>query len=102
MNPTDWLGLRCRRAPERLAQVMLDALPSTSDSVADALAAGALGLYARVLREGTGGRADALPLLAADALLTHALEAVAELEPERIESFAHRWGPAGRLAELEA
>jgi hypothetical protein len=39
---------------------------------------------------GRGGREDALALLAADALLTHALEAQAELDPDGVAEFAAR------------
>jgi hypothetical protein len=71
------------------------------DDVAEALAAGAEALLARVLR-GSGGREDALPLLAADALLTHALEARAEADPDAVAGFAARWGGAGRVGRLES
>jgi hypothetical protein len=68
-------------------------------TVADALAEGAIALYARVLA-GTGRREDALPLLAADALMTHALEAQAAADPLGLAAFSERWGAAGRLGEL--
>jgi hypothetical protein len=79
---------------------MLAALPADArGSVADTLAAAAVGLYAQ-LRAGTGCREDALPLLAADALLTHAVEAQAEADPGALAEFCERWGAAGALAEL--
>jgi hypothetical protein len=97
-----WLRERLPDAPPRLLSAMESALPTDASAdapVADALAEGALALYARVL-QGTGGREDALPLLAADALMTHALQAQAEADPEGIAAFTERWGAAGRLAEL--
>jgi hypothetical protein len=79
---------------------MLAALPDDpAAGIPDALAEGALALYARVVA-GSGGREDALPLLAADALLTHAFEAQAQLDPAGILALAQRLGATGRLAEL--
>lgn len=95
----EWLRARLPRAPEPLVQRMIDALPAGDAAVPDALAAGALALYEATVR-GAGGREDALPLLAADALLTHAFEAQAELDPAGIGAFADRWGAAGRLGAL--
>lgn len=94
-----WVRTRLGGAPERLIDEMVSALPATALSDAEALAEGALALYARVL-SGTGGREDALPLLAADALLTHAHAACAETDPAGLDAFAARWGGAGRLAEV--
>ena len=96
-----WLARRLEDAPPSLRETMLAALPEEDGgSVADSLAAGALSLYERLLRAGTGGREDALPLLAADALMTHALEAQAEADPDGMAEFARRWGGAGKLGEL--
>jgi hypothetical protein len=78
---------------------MIGALPAAAASVPDALADAALRLYAEVAR-GDGSREDALPLLAADALLTHAFQAQAELNPAGVAELASRWGGAGRLGEL--
>lgn len=78
---------------------MLAALPRDSQPLPDALAGAALGLFQQVLA-GDGGRDDALPLLAADALLTQAFEAQAELDPEGIARLADCWGAHGRLGEL--
>lgn len=92
----DWVRTRLAGAPPRLIDEMVSALPRTAETDAEALAEAALSLYARVV-SGTGGREDALPLLAADALLTHAHEACAETDPAALEAFAARWGGAGRL-----
>lgn len=93
-----WLRERVPNAP-RLLEAMLSALPSNAASVPDALSEGALTLYEQVM-QGTGGREDALPLLAADALLTHAFQAQAELDPAGISELARRCGGAGWLGEL--
>lgn len=95
-----WLRGRAGDAPQALMDEMLGALPDgASDSVADALAEGALTIYRRLLHT-AGGREDALPLLAADALLTHALQAQAETDPDGLDAFDRRWGAAGALALL--
>lgn len=96
-----WLRERVLGAPPTLLEAMaaeLAAAPSDeATGVPDALAAAALRLYHRVV-EGRGGREDALPLLAGDALLTHAFQAQAERDPEGLAAMAARWGAGGRLA----
>ena len=94
----DWLRTRLADAPTSLLEQMVAVLPEDG-TVPDALAAGAMSLYEHVLR-GTGGRGDALPLLAADALLTHALEARAEMDADGVGEFAEAWGGAGRIGAL--
>ena len=98
-----WLRDHAGDAPPALLAAMAAALSADDGDdehgVPDALAAGALRLY-RALLDGTGGREDALPLLAADALLTHALQAEAELDPAGVDAFARRWGAAGALSLL--
>lgn len=100
MTAAEWIRGRLGDAPPALLDAMIAALPADADmlSVPDALAAGALALYARLPE--TGGRADALPLLAADALFTHALEARAETDPDGVAALAERIGAAGALARL--
>jgi hypothetical protein len=78
---------------------MVQALPAEAPSVPDALAAGALELLGS-LRGDDAARDDALPLLAADALLTAAFEAQAESDPEGIGALSVRWGVAGRLGAV--
>lgn len=95
-----WLRARLAGAPPELLDAMLAEVGDGED-VPEALASASAALYARVLR-GTGSREDALPLLAADALLTHALEARAEADPDGVAELARRWGGAGRLGELAA
>ncbi|MEX2571904.1 MAG: hypothetical protein WD737_11450 [Gemmatimonadota bacterium] len=99
MDARSWLGDRLAAAPTDLSETMSAALAAVDvgQSVPDTLASAALTLYRSVLI-GSGGREDALPLLAADALFTHAFEAQAETEPSRLVEFARRWGAGGRLA----
>jgi hypothetical protein len=99
MTGSDWLRVRIGDAPPNLLSTMVEALPSEEMPVPDALASGALTLYERVVR-GSGGREDALPLLAGDALFTHAFEAVAEIDPGSVAAFAARWGARGALARV--
>jgi hypothetical protein len=94
-----WLRANAPAAPPALMEAMLAALGDEQAAIPDTLAAAAMRLYAE-LRAGSGCRDDALPLLAADALLTHALHAQAEDDPDRLAAFAQRWGAAGALAEL--
>ena len=94
-----WLRERVPGAPAELLAAMIAALPPDDAPAPDGLAAGALALYRRVA-DGSGGREDALPLLAADALLTHAFEAQAESDPQGLEELAGRWGLRGALGEV--
>jgi hypothetical protein len=96
-----WVRERLADAPPQLVDAMAGALPAEAPSVPDALAEGALRLLDSVLR-GSGGREDAFPLLAADALLTHAFQAQAEDDPAGVPALAERWGGAGRLGRLAA
>ena len=88
-----WVRERFPDAPPELLESMSEAVRAHPGAVPEALAQGALDLYGRVAA-GKGGRDDALPLLAADALLTHAFEALTENELERVESAAEAWGAA--------
>jgi hypothetical protein len=105
MSPAErWLRERIGGAPPRLLEAMVAALPADASSpsgdpsVPETLAAAASALYGRVV-EGAGGREDALPLLAADALLTHAFQAQAETDAGGLEALALRWSSRERLAE---
>lgn len=104
MTPAEtWLRARLSDAPAELLDAMAAALPADADAdapVPDVLAAAALALLERVATS-SGGREDALPLLTADALLTHALEAQAEADPAGVAAFAERWGGAGRMGTGE-
>jgi hypothetical protein len=94
-----WLRDRVDGAPEELVRAMISALPPAPASIPAALAEGAIALYGATVR-GSGGREYALPLLAADALFTHAFQAQAELDPGGLASLAARYGAAGRLGEV--
>jgi hypothetical protein len=78
---------------------MAGALDRSDVDAAEGMAAGAAALYARLLDD-ADDRQAALPLLAADALMTHALQACAEADVTALAGFAARWGAAGRLGEL--
>jgi hypothetical protein len=87
-----WVRGRLAGAPPALLEAMLAALPTAGPlAVPDALAEAARSLYAEL--EGVS-RADALPLLAADALATHALEAQAEADPGGLAALVARMGAA--------
>ncbi len=87
-------------APQPLREAMLaaaaphDALPAASG-----LAEAAVDLY-RTVATGEGRRHDALALLAADALFTHAFQVQAETSPDRFSEFAEEWSGRRRLAEI--
>ena len=103
MTPAEaWVRERLGDAPPALLETMLAALPADADlPVPEALAEGALALYTRLLADGGGvDRRDALPLLAADALFTHALQVQAEIDPDGVPALAERIGAAGALAAL--
>lgn len=94
-----WLRDRLGDVPPELLHAMLGALPSCALPLPRALGEGALRLLAG-LSGGGALRSDALPLLAADALLTHAFQAQAELDPDGIGPLASRLGPAGEIGAL--
>jgi hypothetical protein len=96
VNPAEeWIRGRLGGAPPALLDTMVAVLPADAAlPVPDALAAAALALYARLRGE---SREEALPLLAADALFTHALEAQAEADPDGLAALADRMGAAGAL-----
>jgi hypothetical protein len=96
-----WLRARRPAPPERLIRRMEAALTGVEANGADL--AGELGEAAVVCLRGAlaagPGRAAALDLLAADALLTYACEAAADGGAAGLERFAAAYGPA-RLARL--
>jgi len=97
-----WLERRLRSTPPELLQAMLAVIPSDGSefrAAPDALAEGAMKLY-RAAFHGLGAREDALSLLAADALFTHAFQAQAEMDPGNLAQFAERWGGSGQLGRV--
>ncbi len=100
MNAAEWVRERVSSAPRELVDAMVAAAAPYADlPAADGLAEAALALYRRVAA-GAGTRADALDLLAADALFTHAFQAQAEMAPDALGEFAECWSGQGRLAEV--
>ncbi|HEX6926208.1 MAG TPA: hypothetical protein VF167_12380 [Longimicrobiaceae bacterium] len=93
----NWLRSRVGKVPPSLLECMVKALPQEASGTPEALVDGALHLYDQVVR-GSGGREDALPLLAADALFTHAFEAQATFAPDQIDDLVARC--ERRLGEL--
>jgi hypothetical protein len=83
-----WLDRHTSQAPTALrSRVRHYAGLSGSDTIAGALAAAAHAALARVLSQ-PGDRSVALDLLAADALITLALLAQADVAPADLEQFA--------------
>ena len=88
MVPGDWLDWHTSQAPAALrGRVREYALAASGSTRASGLAAAGQSALARVLSH-PGDRSAALDLLAADALITLALQAQAEDAPERLEEFA--------------
>jgi hypothetical protein len=88
MVPDDWLDRHTRHAPAvLLGRVREYALAASGPTRATALAAAGQSALAQVLSH-SGDRSAALDLLAADALITLALQSEAEDAPERLEEFA--------------
>ena len=98
-NPTHrWLQPRLAEAPRELRDDILRLLETTPgldlSEPADALAMAALAGFEQVVA-GAGDRSEALRLLAADAALTYAFEAAAEVG--RAAELAARVGLDGEL-----
>jgi hypothetical protein len=88
MGLADWLDRHTSQAPAALrARVTEYALAASGGTRPDTLAAAGHSALNRVLSH-SGDRSAALDLLAADALITLALQAQAQEEPERLEEFA--------------
>lgn len=88
MDSKDWLDRHTSRAPAALRDRVSEyALAATEANRVSALAAAAQAALGRVLSH-PGDRSAALDVLAADALITLALQAQAEAAPERLEVFA--------------
>jgi cytosine/adenosine deaminase-related metal-dependent hydrolase len=86
----EWLEQRSHDAPAPLRERALWYLrEATAGSTPDALAAASLRALETTLRSGTD-RGVALDLLAADALVTLALQAKAEADPSALAGFARR------------
>ncbi len=100
----DWLERRRPAPPAALFERMAEAVRAAGAAVEGvppipaALGTAALDRL-RAALQAPEGRAAALDLLAADALLTYACEAAAEIGPEALEATTRAFGP-DRLATL--
>ncbi len=85
---SDWLDRHTSQAPPALAaRVREFALEASGTTPALTLAAAGQAALEKVLSH-SGDRSAALDLLAADALITLALQAQAQDDPARLEEFA--------------
>ncbi|HEX9105818.1 MAG TPA: hypothetical protein VF832_01285 [Longimicrobiales bacterium] len=100
-----WLDARPEPPPADLRARMAEALAGAkAETVPGALAEGALACLQATMAA-PQERASALDLLAADALLTYALEAAAEIGAVAIKEMTEAYGPnalAGLLDEQDA
>lgn len=100
-----WLDARPEPAPPEVRQRMAEALAGVlAGTVPGALAEGALACLQATIAA-PQHRATALDLLAADALLTYALEAAAEISAAALREMTQAYGPnalASLLPEGEA
>ncbi len=85
-----WLAARRPAAPPTLVEPMTRWLEDSPASLPDHLALAGRALLERVLARPQGGRELALDLLAADALVTYAFEAQAEVDAEVLVGVAER------------
>jgi hypothetical protein len=85
-----WLAARRPAAPPTLVEPMTRWLADSPASLPEHLALAGRALLDRVLARPDGGRELALDLLAADALVTYAFEAQAELDAEDLVHVAER------------
>lgn len=85
-----WLAARRPAAPPTLVEPMTRWLVDSPASLPDHLAQAGRALLNRVLVRPQGGRELALDLLAADALVTYAFEAQAEVDAGALVQLAER------------
>ena len=97
-----WLQARLREAPPELADAirsLVDGVPTDDEEGLVSVALDAL----ETVAEGQGTRGSAINLLAADAILTYALEAAADPglggSAARALRLARRIGPRGLIGE---
>lgn len=101
-----WLEARLREAPPELADAIRVRVEGVPDDVEEGLVSVALEAL-ETAASGRGNRRSAIELLAADAILTYALEAAADPRlgggAARALRLARRIGPAGLIgARLDA
>ena len=90
-----WLAARRPAAPQTLVEPMIRWLTDSPASLPEQLALAGRALLERVLARPDGGRELALELLAADALVTYAFEAQAELDAGGLVMVAERISGGG-------
>lgn len=85
----EWLAAHLNEAPDALRERVRELVAETGpgESRAGSLSLAAMTALRRVIQH-PGDRTIALDLLAADGLITLALLAQAESDPERLEAFA--------------
>ena len=97
-----WLARRLKSAPPELEEAVWPLVRGRLAEGEDGLVQAALDALAAAT-EGDGTRADAVTLLAADAILTYALEAAADPalggSAARASELAARIGPGGLIGE---
>jgi hypothetical protein len=86
----DWLDARRPAPPPTLRAHLGRRVQEGPGALPDHLADAGRALLARVLARPESGRELALDLLAADALVTYAFEAQAELDPDGLVPLARR------------
>jgi hypothetical protein len=92
-----WLSARRPAAPEPLAAHLATLVHDGRGTLPELLAAAGTELLGMVVAAPGGGRELALDLLAADALVTYAFEAQAELDIEGLAALAARLHRGGDL-----
>lgn len=85
-----WLDARRPVPPPTLREHLITLVPDASENGPDQLVDAGVALLARVLDRSEGGRELALDLLAADALVTYAFEAQAEVDTAGLAALARR------------
>jgi hypothetical protein len=87
-----WVRGRIPAAPPGLREHLEAAATDTAEPLPEHLARLGGDLLARVAGQPAGGRELALDLLAADAFITYAFEALAEADPAGLVGLAERVG----------
>lgn len=97
-----WLARRLERAPPELAEAVWPLVRGRLEEGEDGLVRAVLDALT-IVAEGAGSRSEAFTLLAADAILTYALEAAADPalggSAARARRLADRSGPHGLIGE---
>jgi hypothetical protein len=98
VDVTGWLAVRRPAAPSAVAAHIAGACHPDGGELPERLARAGVTLLRRVAEAPEGGRELALDLLAADALVTYAFEAQAEVDVDGLIALADRLARGGDLA----